>query len=151
VHLYFPRAAGAEKTPAAGSGRDQLPKGRERILVVEDNIALRQLSVSILESLGYTVIEAANGHEALALANRGDAFDLLFTDVVLPEGMSGPVLAAEIKKQRPSLRVLYTSGYSEDAFIHQGKLDEGVDLLQKPYRRHSLAQSVRAALDKPIP
>lgn len=151
VRLYFSRAkVAAEKMPVSGSKQDQLPKGRETILVVEDNAPLRQIAVTILGSLGYTVIEAADAHEALALANRGAAFDLLFTDVVLPAGMSGPALVGQIKKQRPGLRVLYTSGYTENAIVHQGRLDEGVELLQKPYRREGLARKVREVLDKTI-
>jgi CheY-like chemotaxis protein len=69
----------------------------------------------------------------------------------MPGGISGPALVNQIKKQRPKLRVLYTSGYTENAIVHQGKLDEGVELLQKPYRRKSLAQKLRAILDKPVP
>ena len=149
VRLYFPRAkAAAEKLVTTDLGQDQLPTGLETILVVEDNAALRQVAVSMLRSLGYVVFEAATGREALAFVNRGVAIDLLFTDVVMPDGMSGPALVKEIKSLRPMVRVLYTSGYTENAIIHQGKLDEGVELLQKPYRRNSLAKRVRAVLDK---
>jgi CheY-like chemotaxis protein len=98
--------------------------------------------------LGYIVLEAADGSEALALAKSDKNFDVLFTDVIMPGGMTGPAVARELRALRPGLRVLYTSGYTENAFFHQGKLDDDVEFLQKPYRRQALAQKIRAVLDR---
>jgi PAS domain S-box-containing protein len=148
VRLYFPRArfATAEAAPAR-AGRDMVPGGRETILVVEDEAAVRESAVATLTGLGYKVLEAANGRDALALAAGGLAIDLLFTDVVMPGSMSGQVLVQELRKTRPGLRVLYCSGYTENAILQQGRLNGDTGLLQKPYRRLDLAQKVRAILD----
>ena len=152
VRLYFPRAkAAVEKTGVSGPQQDKLPTGSETILVVEDNTALRKTAVIALSSLGYTIVEAANGNEALALANRGITIDLLFTDVVMPGAMSGPTLVELVRKQRPNLPVLYTSGYAENALVHQGEWEGSIELLQKPYRRKTLAEKVRAVLDNGTP
>ena len=83
------------------------------------------------------------------MVDRGAAFDLLFTDVIMPGAMNGRQLADEIARHRPSLRVLYTSGYSENAIVHHGRLDAGVALLNKPYRKLDLAKKIREALDTP--
>ena len=99
-----------------------------------------------LESLGYAVILAANAAEALALERRGTRFDLLFTDVIMPGGMNGRQLAEELIRLRPSTDVLFTSGYTENAIVHHGRLDQGVMLLSKPYRKPQLARMVREAL-----
>jgi len=99
--------------------------------------------------MGYRILEAGNGQEALAVLAREPVINLLFTDVVMPGGMHGRALAQEAKKQRPDMRVLYTSGYTQDTMVHQGKLDEGVELLNKPYRRRDLAMKVREILDRP--
>jgi len=149
VRLYFPQTAVAlEKNESAIAGPPEVPRGRETILVVEDNPAVRQTAADMLRSLGYIVLEAGDGSEALAVAKGDRKIDILFTDVIMPGGMTGPTVAKELRAQRPGLRVLYTSGYTENAFVHQGKLDEGVELLQKPYRRQALAQKIRAVLDR---
>jgi len=121
-------------------------RGNETILVVEDDPLVRDLVVTQLHSLGYTTIAAAGGNEALALVERGAVFDLLFTDVIMPNGINGPELSKEVAKRRPGTRVLFTSGYTDDAMIHDGRLDEGVLLLSKPYRKSQLARMVRTAL-----
>jgi CheY-like chemotaxis protein len=95
------------------------------------------------------VVEAANALTALGLLRGSEVFDLLFTDVVMPGGMSGKQLADEALKVRPALKVLYTSGYTENAISHHGRLDPGVNLLPKPYRRKELADKVRNALGQP--
>jgi PAS domain S-box-containing protein len=146
VRLYLPRATSAQ-LPAPdddvlleGSG------GNEAILVVEDDASVRKLVVENLRRLGYRVLEAADGAGALMIL-RGDVIiDLLFTDVVLPGGMTGRELADEACSLRPSLRVLFTSGYTQNSIVHQGKLDEGVHLLSKPYRREELSRKVREVL-----
>src|SRR5579871_15446 len=148
VRLYFPRArvATAEAVPA-NTGRDTLPGGHETILVVEDEAAVRESAVATLTGLGYKVLEAGNGRDALALVAGGAGIDLLFTDVVMPGGVSGQALAQELRRSRPGLRVLYCSGYTQNAILQQNRLNGDTGLLQKPYRRHDLARKVRAILD----
>jgi signal transduction histidine kinase/ActR/RegA family two-component response regulator len=147
VRLYLPRAAGtvpaAEATPPAPVA----PAGNETVLVVEDDDTVRLLACRELEVLGYRVIAAANGAEALARIEQGDAVDLLFTDIVMPGGLSGRELADAVQQLRPGLPVLFTSGYTENAIVHHGRLDPGVLLLSKPYRHQDLARAVRSALD----
>jgi len=147
VRLYLPLAE--SDVPAAPAVITKLPGGSETILVVEDEPELRELVTGMLRPMGYRILEAGNGQEALALLAREPVINLLFTDVVMPGGMHGRALAQEAKKQRPDMRVLYTSGYIQDTMVHQGKLDEGVELLNKPYRRHDLAMKVREILDRP--
>ena len=100
-----------------------------------------------IQSLGYQTLSAANAAEALAIADRGAQFDLLFTDVIMPGKMNGRQLAEEMAKRRSPLKVLFTSGYTENAIIHHGRLDPGVLLLAKPYRKSELARMIRSALD----
>ena len=99
-----------------------------------------------MQNLGYKTVTAADGPTALAHVRNGETFDLLFTDVIMPGGISGRQLAEEVEKLRPGTKVLYTSGYSDNAIMHHGRLDEGVLLLAKPYRKAQLAQMVRQAL-----
>ena len=98
-----------------------------------------------LHSLGYVTLDAANATEALTITNAGHPFDLLFTDVIMP-GINGRQLANEISRIKPGLKVLFTSGYTENAIIHHGRLDEGVLLLAKPYRKSDMAVMIRKAL-----
>ncbi len=114
--------------------------------MVEDDKLVRDYVLTQLHSLGYVTLDAANATEALAIANAGHPFDLLFTDVIMP-GINGRQLANEILKIKPRLRVLFTSGYTENAIIHHGRLDEGVLLLAKPYRKSDLARMIRRALE----
>jgi CheY-like chemotaxis protein len=106
---------------------------------------VRDYVLTQLHSLGYVTLDAANATEALAIVRDGRAFDLLFTDVIMP-GLNGRQLAEEIQKVRPELKVLFTSGYTENAIIHHGRLDEGVLLLAKPYRKSDMATMIRKAL-----
>ena len=144
IKMYLPPATGAlpaaEPVPAAA-----VEGGHETILVVEDDKLVRDYVLTQLHSLGYVTLDAANATEAMALAHTGHPFDLLFTDVIMP-GMNGRQLADEILKVRPDLRVLFTSGYTENAIIHHGRLDEGVLLLAKPYRKSDMAIMIRKAL-----
>jgi CheY-like chemotaxis protein len=117
--------------------------------VVEDDELVRAYVNAQLQGLGYTTLSAANGAEALAIADGGAAFDLLFTDVIMPGPFNGRQLAAEMTQRRPSLKVLFTSGYTENAIIHHGRLDSGVLLLAKPYRKLDLARMLRVALTSP--
>ncbi|MEY4879034.1 MAG: hypothetical protein RJB62_503, partial [Pseudomonadota bacterium] len=148
VKLYLPRAPGdhEESFPTSSS---ELPRGQERIFLVEDDELVRMHVTRQLESLGYHVTSAHNGAEALealeALKRNGD-YDLLFTDVVMPGGVNGRQLAVAVAELYPNLPVLFTSGYTENAIVHHGRLDPGVHLLNKPYRLQDLAAKIRLAL-----
>jgi len=148
VRLYLPRAELAAAKPRVTAMRSAAGRG-EAVLIVEDEPSVRQFAGDVLAQLGYTVRRAAGGREALQLLEQGIDCDLLFTDVVMPGGMSGPELARAAQDLRPGLKVLYTSGYTENAIVHQGRLDPGVQLLSKPYRRDELALRVRRMLDQP--
>jgi PAS domain S-box-containing protein len=144
IRLYLPPAHGSSE--AVATAKPALVGGSETILVVEDDALVRGFVIAQLQSLGYRTIPAANGRAAMEIVERGDAFDLLFTDVILPGGMSGRELAEAVATKRPGLKVLYTSGYTDNAVVHHGRLDEGVLLLTKPYRKPQLAEMVRQAL-----
>ncbi|MET4602240.1 PAS domain S-box-containing protein [Bradyrhizobium sp. JR4.1] len=135
-----PTVVGEGVTPATIEG------GHETILVVEDDRPVRDYVLAQLHSLGYVTLQAANAAEALAIVAAGKPFDLLFTDVIMPGKMNGRQLADELQRTRPDLKVLYTSGYTENAIIHHGRLDSGVLLLAKPYRKSDLARTIRKAL-----
>ena len=146
--IYLPRAESAQSEKHAEKTPEAPIEGRnETILVVEDDALVRTYVTTQLQSLGYKTIPAANASDALKIVDSGAAFDLLFTDVVMPGAMNGRQLADDIAKRRSPLRVLFTSGYTEDAIVHHGRLDPGVLLLAKPYRKADLARMVRAALD----
>jgi PAS domain S-box-containing protein len=144
IKMYLPPATDA-LAPAGPVLPAAVEGGHETILVVEDDKLVRDYVLTQLHSLGYVTMDAANAAEALALVRTGHAFDLLFTDVIMP-GMNGRQLADEIEKIRPGLKVLFTSGYTENAIIHHGRLDEGVLLLAKPYRKSDMAMMIRKAL-----
>ncbi len=146
VKLYLPRVRHEKRQPAEPDARVCVAGGSETILLVEDDDAVRSYAKAALLSFGYSVIEAADGTAALELIRQNDRIDLLFTDVVMPGGMNGRVLADAAREIRPALRVLYTSGYTEDAIVHHGRLDADAQLLSKPYRRSDLDRAVRAAL-----
>jgi CheY-like chemotaxis protein len=143
--LYLPRA---DREAKAYEGQDEwLPgTGQEMILVVEDDPAVRTAVTTQLASLGYRAITAANAADALAMIDRGVAFDLLFTDLIMPGSMNGNDLAKAAGKRRPDIKVLFTSGYTENAVIHHGRLAPGMLLLAKPYRTSDLARMLRRAL-----
>jgi two-component system, NtrC family, sensor kinase len=146
VKIYLPRFTG--KLSAAEEPRGAPERGRagECILVVEDDDQVRAYVVETLAMLGYDVLEAADAENAIRLLDEYKSVDLLLTDVVMP-GMNGRKLAEEAKQRRPSLKVLYMTGYSRNAIVHQGRLDPGVELLQKPLSSGQLADTVRKALD----
>ena len=124
--------------------------GTETILVVEDNDAVRTFVISQLQLLGYNALIAADATEALAIVDEGAAFDLLFTDVIMPGPMNGTQLALEVARRRPFVKVLFTSGYPQNALSHQGRIDPGVLLLSKPYRRADLARMLRLAMENKV-
>lgn len=125
----------------------QTQTGDEHILVVEDNKLILEYVVSQLTAFGYSVLTASDGHQAMQIIESEQQIDLLLTDVILPEGINGRDIAEKALKIRPSLRVLYTSGYTENSIVHHGRLDPDVLLLSKPYNREGLASKVREALD----
>jgi CheY-like chemotaxis protein len=145
IKLYLPPGEGTTETSA--SLAPQAEGGAETIFIVEDDPLVRTFVTAQLQGLGYKTISAGDSKAALQMIEQGQAFDLLFTDVVIPGGMSGRELADEIARQRPGVRVLYTSGYTDNAIVHHGKLDDGVLLLTKPYRRNQLAEMIRKALN----
>jgi PAS domain S-box-containing protein len=148
--IYLPRAEGQPQQLSKGEEPRVRPlRGTETILLVEDDEAVRNLTESILESAGYSISSAATGNEALQkLSLMSGALDLLVSDVVMP-GMDGKELGRRVTERFPTASVLFISGYTEDAIIHNGVLEEGVELLQKPFDGTTLLQKVRAILDKP--
>jgi CheY-like chemotaxis protein len=149
VKLYFPRhhvnpgeEALIEQTPAPRSSHGEV------VLVVEDDEDVRTYSVQVLEELGYKVLQAVDAGQALPLLRSDHRIDLLFTDVVLP-GKSGRVIADEARQLRPQLKILFATGYSRNAIVHNGRLDPGVQLISKPFTFEQLAERVRDLLDSP--
>jgi PAS domain S-box-containing protein len=149
--VYLPRAGGAaEPFPAPVLAAETL-RGTETVLVVEDQPEVRKLTLAMLESQGYRLLEAANGSEALSLCERyPEPIHLLITDVVMP-GMTGRELARLLVERRPSLKTLYTSGYPANAIAHEGVIDPGVAYLPKPFSPAQLAAKVRDVLWEPAP
>jgi CheY-like chemotaxis protein len=117
------------------------------VLVVEDDADVRAIAVAQLSALGYGVLEAENGSMAMAIIETEARIDLLFTDVVMPGSLSGRQLAEAAATQRPALRTLFTSGYTDNSIVHHGRLDPGVHFLAKPYRARELARRVREVID----
>jgi CheY-like chemotaxis protein len=145
VKLYFPRAVESEDVIANISSMP-LQGGTETILVVEDDEEVREGAVALLSDLGYRVLKAKDGASAMGVIESGLPIDLLFTDVVMPGPVRSPDLARTAKERLPNLAVLFTSGYTENAIVHGGRLDRGVELLGKPYSRDQLARKVRHVL-----
>jgi signal transduction histidine kinase/CheY-like chemotaxis protein len=146
VKLYLPQAAGAPDVLAVESGIAGVEHGDESILIVEDDALVREYVVTQIKRFGYHTLAASNAVEGLAIINGPERIDLLFTDVIIPGGMNGRQFATEALRRRPALKVLYTSGYTENAIVHHGRLDAGVLLLPKPYVSADLARMIRTAL-----
>ncbi len=146
VRIYLPRAAEGVALGKPEVHDGSLPRGSEKILLVDDDAMVRDMVVMQLQNLGYSVVSAANGSQALEVLKRESGFDLLFTDVVMPGGLNGRQLADQARKLNPGLRVIFSSGYADSAVVLHGGLDQGVHLLNKPYRRSDLAKKVREAL-----
>ena len=148
VKLYLPRA-GTAPTPSASADAETIERGSgETILIVEDNDAMQAHAVEMACELGYRTVTARDAAEALAFLEGSAPIDLLFTDIVIPGGLSGIDLAHAATALRPGLKVLYTSGYTENAVMHDGRLAAGSPFLNKPYRRQDLATKIRRALGK---
>jgi len=143
--VYFPRTDAPEELPSIPSAGT--PRGKETILIVEDEDGLRQLARIILTRAGYTVLEARNGHEALDVArSHPETVQLLLTDVIMP-GMSGNELAGRLLQLHPETKVLFMSGYTEDTIVHNGRLDPGTAFLSKPFTPSVLTTKIREVLD----
>jgi signal transduction histidine kinase/CheY-like chemotaxis protein len=145
VRMYLPQAVGAAE-PAEFARPSSVEGGRGTILVVEDDHLVRTFVVGQIQSLGYATLAAVNAAEALVVIDSPTEIDLLFTDMIMPGSMNGRQLADKALQRRSSLKILFTSGYSNEAIIHHGHLDAGVLLLAKPYRKSDLARMIRAAL-----
>jgi len=148
VKLYVPRTGKAQEnvmSHASAPGRG----GRETILVVEDDEGVRAAVCDMLGDLGYGLLKAENAEQALAILKGGAKIDLLFTDVVMPGPMNTREMARLARELNPELKILFTSGYTQNAIVHNGRLDSDVFLLSKPYRKDDLARKLRSLLDAP--
>jgi PAS domain S-box-containing protein len=148
--IYLPQVEPQAKISIPRLDAPDLPGGTETILLVEDDPALREMAAALLRRLGYSVLAANHGIEALSLCHQRDTgrIDLLFTDVVMPH-MSGKELADRVRALYPHTKILFTSAYTENAIVHQGVMDKGAVLLQKPFTPTALARKVREMLDQP--
>jgi PAS domain S-box-containing protein len=146
VRLFLPRSKGEATARTAPVQPLARTRGHETILVVEDDPLVQGYVIAQLGSLGYRTLVASDGASALALVDQGAKFDLLFTDIIMPGGMNGRELADAVRLRRPGVKVLYTSGYTDDAIVHEGHLDPGVALLGKPYRKSELSEKIREVL-----
>ncbi len=147
VRIYLPRHLDDEQVLPAQTDLSVLG-GDETILVVEDDPVVRVTVVALLEDLGYHVLQAAQAAEALSLIEEGATIDMLFTDVVMPGPLRSVELAKLVQQRMPDVAILYTSGYAQNAIVHGGRLDAGVELLSKPYRREQLARKIRSVLGR---
>jgi signal transduction histidine kinase len=145
IKLYLPRHEGDEAIAAAPEGSSERGHG-ETILIVEDDEGVRQYASEILRDLNYQIIEAKDASAALRLLDADKAFDLLLTDVVLP-GKNGRELADEVARRRPGIKIIFMTGYSRNAIVHQGRLDPGIELITKPLIEGVLARRIRQVLD----
>jgi PAS domain S-box-containing protein len=146
VKIYLPRSIGPGQSAEGTTPLAQVAGGNETVLIVEDDALVRKYVIAQIASLGYSTLEAANAGDALKIIDDDVPIDLLFTDIIMPGSMNGRQLADEALRRRPSLKVLFTSGYTENAIVHHGRLDAGVLLLPKPYRKSELAKMIRVAL-----
>ena len=144
VRMYLPRAIGAvEALSARTTAPADLPRGSATILVVEDEAEVREIAVAILQDLGYRVFEASDGEEGLRVFGQHvGAIEMVLTDVVLPGAFRGRDMAERIVAIRPEVQVLYMSGYTENSIVHHGRLDDGVQLISKPFKREQLARKI---------
>jgi CheY-like chemotaxis protein len=147
INIYLAEVRGDRPASAVREDAAAIPRGSEAILYVEDDAVVRDIVVKMLSMLGYGVTTASNGPDAIEILESRQPVDLLFTDVVLPGGIGGRQVAEAAQRLRPSLKVLFTSGYTESAILHHGRLDPGVRLLNKPFQMRELAETVRQTLD----
>jgi two-component system cell cycle sensor histidine kinase/response regulator CckA len=145
--VYFPQADATDGVVTAPPPAVRPPAGVQTVLVVDDAAGLRELTKRLLERLGYTVLLAADADDALRLFDENASIDLLLTDVVMP-GASGPELVRQLVERRPSLKVIYMSGYTDEAIVHHGILDAGVAFLHKPFSSETLGRKIQEVLDR---
>jgi len=150
IKIYLPRTR-RERDALDQIGAQPALGGSETILVVEDDDGVRAAVVDMLGDLGYRVLKAESAEEALALLHRGQPVQLLFTDVVMPGAISTREFTRRAQEMQPGLKVLYTSGYTQNAIVHNGKLDDDAFLLSKPYRKDELARKLRSVFDLGLP
>ncbi len=150
ICLYLPRSLDAITEAAIESVLHTFEPGAERILVDEDDETVREIPVVIFQQQGYEIVGAGDGKEAIKHLKSDQSFDLLFTDVVLPGGINGVEIADEARYLQQNIKVLYTSGYAEDAVSHDGLMKPGEHLIAKPYHRAELLQLVRTTLDREL-
>jgi CheY-like chemotaxis protein len=146
IKLYFPRHDGEENFMSAEEQGDPERGRGETILIVEDDDGVREYASEILRDLNYQVIEAKDSASAMRLLEADRPFDLMLTDVVLP-GISGRALADEVVRRRPGAKVIFMTGYSRNAIVHQGRLDRGTELISKPLTEAAVARKIRQVLD----
>lgn len=147
VRLYLPRSLEAEDV-VTDNVTGTVTGGNETVLVVEDDEAVREVTVNLLTELGYSVLKAKDADSGLAIIESGVPIDLLFTDVVMPGKLKSHDLARKAKERLPLLGILFTSGYTENSIVHGGRLDPGINLLSKPYTREALARKIRQAIEQ---
>jgi PAS domain S-box-containing protein len=145
MRLYLPRARQPEDLETSIATGPALG-GMETVLVAEDDADVRTTVVDMLSELGYRVLQAKDAQSALTVIESGVLIDLLFTDVVMPGALRSPELARKARERQPNIAVLFTSGYTQNAIVHGGRVDEGIDLLSKPYSREALARKIRHVL-----
>jgi CheY-like chemotaxis protein len=152
VKIYLPRYFGAETLSEPTIERTPVPRHdvKATVLVVEDEDGMRESAIEAFRELGYRALEAASGTAALDLVASHPEIDLLFTDVVLPD-MNGRRLSELVLQRRPSMRVLFTTGYTRNAIVHNGVLDRGVQLLAKPFTLKELATKIADVMKMPLP
>ncbi len=148
IEIYLPRADSRDDASPAPDAPD-VAGGSETILVVEDDAAVRETVIDLLRDLGYKVLHADNANAAFAIIERGAEIDLLFTDVVMPGSLTSAELVERLIQRQPETQILYTSGYTENAFLPSGKPRQRGELLRKPYSRESMARKIRQMLDRP--
>jgi CheY-like chemotaxis protein len=147
INLYFPRSdAPAADTHGGLDASDAASPMREIILVVEDDSRVRQLTIKRLKLIGYEVLEASDGPTALEILNRGDAVDLVFTDLIMPGGLSGRDVAIRARQIKPGIKVLLTSGYAEELVRGDDLQRENLKVLRKPYQQADLVKALRQVL-----
>ena len=149
VKLYLPRSLGQIDKPNLNEARSDIPSAQgEVILIVEDDADLRTLAVALLSGLGYEIAEAASAEAALQVLECSTPINLLLSDVILPGGMNGPGLAAEVRRRSPATKIVFMTGYAKEAFAKQHGLDKPTHVLQKPFRKADLANKIRSVLDE---
>lgn len=152
VQLYLPQAKGNDNAREEEYFSSHAPRARgETVLLAEDDEGVRELAAAFLHDLGYAVLEATNGEQALAIMEERRPIDLLFTDLVMPGGMNGLELSREALRRRPAMKVLFTSGYTENTLVHDGELADGIQLITKPYTKEALAKQIRRVLEQELP